>query len=75
MDTEHFVEECRFAKVVETEEGPALLIGGHVLRVSGPANFYGFGDSDKPTINYVLAIATALRGKGGGAVSSASGTA
>ena len=33
MTKEQFLDECRFAKLVETAEGPAMLIGGIVFEV------------------------------------------
>ena len=31
-----FIDNARFAKVVETPNGPGLLIGGHVFEVKSP---------------------------------------
>jgi len=37
-----FVDDCRFAKVIPTSDGPVLLIGGVALRVFGPPIEEGF---------------------------------
>ena len=39
MTKDEFLDECRFAKIVDTDQGPGLLIAGHVLRVTGPDDF------------------------------------
>lgn len=44
MTKEQFIEECAFAKVVNTHYGAALLIAGVVLEVKGPYN--AFEDKD-----------------------------
>lgn len=36
MRDSDFIEESRFAKVVDTEYGPALLVASIVINVSGP---------------------------------------
>lgn len=36
MEIEQFMEYSAFAKQVETKDGPAILIGGRVIHVSGP---------------------------------------
>lgn len=35
MEKEAFIEECQFAKVVETANGEAILIAGMVFEISG----------------------------------------
>jgi hypothetical protein len=52
MTHEEFAEEARFAKVVQTDKGEALLIAGMVFHVSGPLD------------NSASQIASALRGRG-----------
>lgn len=32
-ERERFIEDCAFAKVVSTSDGPALLIGGSVIEI------------------------------------------
>ena len=54
--TAAFAEECRFAKIVQTPRGDAILIGGHVIELSTPPTFPG---DVQPM--YVQAIVTALR--------------
>lgn len=46
-----FVDSCRFAKVIETAEGPAILIGGLAFNIKSPSD----------TAFHVEAIAEALR--------------
>jgi hypothetical protein len=53
---EAFVDECRFAKVVETPRGSAILVAGKIIDVSGPPPF---GGDVQP--NYAHALVTALR--------------
>ena len=36
MNKLQFLDECRFAKMVITSSGPAILVGGIVLNVSAP---------------------------------------
>lgn len=54
--TEAFTDECRFAKIVQTPRGDAILIGGHVIELSVPP----FVGGNTPPA-YVQAIVTALR--------------
>lgn len=51
-----FLDECRFAKVVETPTGDALLIGGRVFYITGPTIRPG----DLP-LNYANLLSHALR--------------
>lgn len=37
MDQRTFNEECRFAKIVETDRGPAVMIARRVYHITGPA--------------------------------------
>lgn len=36
MTPDRFARDAQFAKYVETADGPAVLICGHVLHISGP---------------------------------------
>lgn len=49
--TENFIDETAFAKVVNTKDGPALLVAGNVINLS-----YNIAD-----FNAADALATALR--------------
>lgn len=53
---EAFVDECRFAKVVETPRGSAILVAGKIIDVSGPTSV---GGDVQP--NYAHALVIALR--------------
>ena len=51
-----FLTECRFAKVVQTPKGEALLIGGRIFYIEGPAVSSG----DLP-LNFIDLFARAMR--------------
>lgn len=40
FDENNFLDECRFAKVVNTYNGPALLIAGQVIEVRGDSGAF-----------------------------------
>ena len=56
---QQFIDDCRFAKVVYTSKGQALLIGGVVLQVEQPA-----WPARSMSVNFVEGVAAALRGEG-----------
>ena len=53
---EAFIDECRFAKVVNTPRGDAILIAGEVIEINVPPAFPGEAQP-----NYVQALVAALR--------------
>jgi hypothetical protein len=53
---EAFIDECRFAKLVETPNGTGILIGGMVFRLEGPPSI---GTNLRP--DYTASIVSALR--------------
>jgi hypothetical protein len=65
MTEENFIEECSFAKVVESASGPAILVAGYVFEIKAT-----------PTaLEHVTSLVTALRRQGRGHSESAGSTA
>jgi hypothetical protein len=69
MTKDEFLDECRFAKIVNASYDNAILVGGNVFFVTGPS-VQGADDPD-----YAEWFVTALRRIGGDSVGLFAGSA